>query len=118
MFISETDKLRRRIKGNHIEGVANLSTLRVSLAALLYEKSGYSLYKHKQKYLLDEEGEEWLDWWMDENAFVCWQQHADPGTLKKEILKNISVPLNIQNNFDTHFRRKLGRLRGQAIQIS
>ena len=43
-------------------------------------------------------GEQWLDAWMQENAWICWMEHPDPGAMEKEILQALSLPLNLQDN--------------------
>lgn len=112
LFISETGKLRRRIKTEHLKGKTDRSVLRVGLAALLYAqgKLHYSIYRKGKDDILHSEGEKWLNNWMDENAFVCWQLHDNPLALKKEMLKDHSFPLNTQHNSDNPFCYQMKQL--------
>jgi len=61
-------------------------------------------------------GEQNLDEWMEKNAFVCWAEHTSPWELERELLDNLSCPLNIQGNGHHPFSGKLKRLRSEAIR--
>ena len=61
-------------------------------------------------------GEQWLDQWMEENAFVTWIEHASPWDLEDELLQTLSLPLNIKGNQDHIFSSTLNRFRKDAIQ--
>ena len=43
-------------------------------------------------------GEQWLDLWLQENAKVSWIPDHHPWELEKELLSQISAPLNLQDN--------------------
>ncbi len=58
-------------------------------------------------------GEQWLDSWMEENAFVCWVEHPAPWELELKILESLSPPLNIQN-CNHPFSNELNNLRKEA----
>ncbi len=61
-------------------------------------------------------GEQWLDDWMTENAFVCWLEHQAPWEFEDELLGSPSLPLNIKGNRDHPFARVLAEARIQAIR--
>ena len=61
-------------------------------------------------------GEQWLDDWMTENAFVCWLGHEAPWEFEDELLGSPSLPLNIKGNRDHSFARVLAEARIQAIK--
>ena len=63
-------------------------------------------------------GEQWLDEWMEKNAFVCWVKHPEPWELEKDLLKTISCPLNIQGNKDHLFADRLSELRKEAKRVA
>jgi len=63
-------------------------------------------------------GEQWLDQWMEANAFVCWIEHQSPWELERELLHNLSLPLNIMGNDGQSFPKHLGQLRRQAIEAA
>jgi len=109
--------LRRRIT-THFQGNAEGSTLRRSLGVLLAEKSGYPLRRvgSGKRMTLTHSGEQWLDDWMTENAFVCWLEHQAPWEFEDELLGSLSLPLNIKGNRDHPFARVLTEARIQAIK--
>ena len=108
--------LRRRIT-THFQGNAEGSTLRRSLGVLLAEESGYPLRRvgSGKRMTLTHSGEQWLDDWMTENAFVCWLEHEAPWEFEDELLGSLSLPLNIKGNRDHPFARVLTEARIQAI---
>lgn len=59
-------------------------------------------------------GEQWLDAWMADNAFVCWVEHPEPWLLEQELLLRHSLPLNIQDNRHHPFCATLSGLRQSA----
>jgi len=89
--------LRRRIT-THFQGNAEGSTLRRSLGVLLAGESGYPLRRvgSGKRMTLTHSGEQWLDDWMTENAFVCWLEHQAPWEFEDELIGSLSLPLNIK----------------------
>jgi hypothetical protein len=111
-----TQNLRKRI-ATHFRGNAEGSTLRRSLGTLLAEESGFSLRRvgSGKRITLTHHVEQWLENWMQENAFVCWVPSPEPWEAEGEILKTISCPLNIQGNSHSEFSKQLKNLRVDAI---
>ena len=109
--------LRRRIT-THLQGNAEGSTLRRSLGVLLAGESGYPLRRvgSGKRMTLTHSGEQWLDDWMTENAFVCWLEHQAPWEFEDKLLSSLSLPLNIKGNRDHPFARVLTEARIQAIK--
>lgn len=109
--------LRKRIT-NHYRGNAEGSTLRRSLGVLLTGQSGFPLRRvgSGNRTTFTHLGEQWLDNWMEENAFVCWVKHDRPWELEDELLGTLSLPLNIKGNRDHLFADRLSRLRKEAIK--
>jgi len=107
--------LRKRIT-NHYRGNAEGSTLRRSLGVLLTRESDFSLRRvgSGTRMTFTHLGEQWLDDWMEANAFVCWVQHSAPWELEEEILSGLSIPLNIKGNREHPFAEELSQLRKEA----
>jgi hypothetical protein len=113
-YASQTIQQRVRY---HFNGNADGSTFRRSLGILLAKKSGFPLRMvgNGKKMTLTKEGEKWLDLWMQENAFVTWEEHGQPWDLENKLFHAISLPLNIQGNKHHPFAAELARVRAEAI---
>ena len=112
---NSTQTLRKRIT-YHCRGNSEGSTLRRTLGVLLAKESGFPLRRvgSGKRMTLSHQGEEWLDDWMDENAFVCWMVHSSPWEIEQALISSTALPLNILGN--THpFTEELKTLRKQAI---
>ena len=109
--------LRKRIT-NHYRGNAEGSTLRRSLGVLLTAESDFPLRRvgSGKRMTFTHLGEQWLDKWMERNAFVCWVQHPAPWELEAELLGSLFLPLNIKGNTDHFFADNLTQLRKDAIK--
>jgi hypothetical protein len=109
--------LRKRIT-NHYRGNAEGSTLRRSLGVLLTRESDFPLRRvgSGTRMTFTHLGEQWLDKWMEANAFVCWVQHSAPWELEDELMSGLSLPLNIKGNGGHLFASKLSQLRKEAIR--
>ena len=116
---NSTQNLRKRIT-NHYRGNAEGSTLRLTLGTLLAEKSEFLLRRvgSGKRMTFTHLGEQWLDDWMEENAFVCWVKHPAPWEVEKEIIEEVSLPLNIQDNSHHPFASELSTLRSCAKKIA
>ena len=114
---NETSKenLRRRIR-THFSGNAEGSTLRETLGVLLAQISDFPLRRvgSGKRMTFTHVGEQWLDDWMDINAFVCWIEHKEPWAVEADIFNSVSLPLNIQDNKHHHFSAILSGLRKKA----
>jgi hypothetical protein len=102
---------------NHYRGNAEGSTLRRSLGVLLTEQSDFPLRRvgSGKRMTFTHLGEQWLDTWMEKNAFVCWVTHPAPWKLEKKLLEELSLPLNIQGNKAHPFAIKLNEIRIAAL---
>jgi hypothetical protein len=114
--VNATQTIQQRVR-YHFNGNADGSTLRRSLGILLAKKSGFPLKKvgSGKKMTLTSKGEEWLDQWMQENAFVTWVENNKPWDLENELFHALSLPLNIQGNKHNPFAAELTRIRTEAI---
>lgn len=109
--------LRKRIT-NHYRGNAEGSTLRRSLGVLLTDQSDFPLRRvgSGTRMTFTHLGEQWLDGWMEKNAFVGWVEHIAPWKLEDELLGTVSLPLNVKGNNDHIFANELSRMRKEAIR--
>ena len=114
---NSTQNLRKRIT-NHYRGNAEGSTLRRSLGVLLTGQSDFPLRRvgSGSRLTFTHLGEQWLDDWMQDNAFVCWVKHETPWELEDELITTLSLPLNIKGNKDHLFADNLSQLRKDAIK--
>ena len=114
---NSTQDLRKRIK-THFNGNAEGSTLRLTLGVLLENKSGFTLRRvgSGKRLTFTHFGEQWLDDWMGQNAFVCWVEHQKPWQVEESIIKSVSLPLNIRDNTHNLFSQDLSKLRTLAKQ--
>ncbi len=113
---NSTQNLQQRVR-YHFKGNADGSTLRRSLGILLAKESGYSLRRvgSGKKMTLTNKGEQWLDLWMQENAFVTWIENEEPWDLENKLLNSLSIPLNIQGNKHHPYAALLTQIRNLAI---
>jgi hypothetical protein len=111
--------LRNRIC-QHYRGNAEGSTLRRTLGALLESKSRFPLRRvgSGNRITLTHIGEQYLDRWMDKNAFVAWTVHPEPWIIEHKLLLEYSCPLNLRDNEHHPFYTTLKRLRGEAIRMA
>lgn len=108
--------LRSRIK-YHYSGNARGSTLRLSLGCLLKDRLGIELRRvGSGNRMTFAEGEGRLSQWMEEHAFVSWSVCAEPWTAEKELIRLVSLPLNLAQNKDHPFHHILSEARRQARQ--
>ncbi len=109
--------LRSRIK-RHYQGDAKGSTLRRTLGVLLEPQSGFPLRKvgSGNRITLSPAGEGYLNQWMEENAFVVWGGHPEPWTIERDLLHEISCPLNIKDNEQHPFVATLKAMRAEALR--
>lgn len=112
---SSTQNLRKRIC-YHYRGNAEGSTLRLTLGILLANRSDFPLRRvgSGNRMTLTHLGEQWLDHWMTENAKVCWVEHPQPWVLEDEMLRRLSLPLNVQGNGHHPFCARLSEMRQAA----
>ena len=112
---SSSENLQKRVS-YHFRGNAEGSTLRLTLGALLAPLNDFPLRRvgSGNRMTLTHLGEQWLDGWMADNAKVCWVEHPQPWVLEDELLKSLSLPLNLQGNTHHPFFGLLGEIRRAA----
>lgn len=108
--------LRKRFF-HHYAGNCEGSTLRRTLGVLLEKQSGFPLRRvgSGKRITLTHRGEQYLDQWMEENAFVCWIEHPRPWDIEEVIIKSLRCPLNIRGN-DHPYVSELIQIRKRALE--
>jgi len=61
-------------------------------------------------------GEQWLDSWMQENAFVSWIVHSEPSQIEHDMLKLFNFSINLHDNGHRAFTKDLSLLRQNAFE--
>ena len=89
--------LRSRVVGNHIRGTTGQSTLRRSLASLLYQQEGWRS-RFTDRPLLVPDDETRLNEWMQENLALSWAVHEHPWTVEAQVIAELTPPLNQSAN--------------------
>lgn len=117
--LDATQTLQQRVR-YHFQGNADKSTLRRSLGILLAPESNFPLRRvgSGKKMTLTTPGEQWLNSWMEKNAFVTWVEHDEPWRLENELFQRVALPLNIQGNKHHPFAARLLKKREEAIAIA
>src|SRR4051812_11571806 len=92
--------LKARLR-THYRGNTEGSTLRRTLGCLLASNLGLELRRvgSGTRYTFTNPGEQLLDEWMRNNAFVAWMEFKHPYKIEREILgSGLRLPLNIHGN--------------------
>jgi hypothetical protein len=92
--------LRQRLR-THYFGNAAGSTLRRTLGCLLSEQLGIKLRRvgSTGRYTFTNPGEQLLDGWMGQHAFVTWVEITAPWELEEHMLSSgLCLPLNVDRN--------------------
>ncbi|WP_248965431.1 GIY-YIG nuclease family protein [Sphaerisporangium perillae] len=103
--------LRTRVR-YHYRGNAEGSTLRLTLGCLL----GLELRRvgSGKRLTFGRAGEQELTAWMAEHAHVCWFEHPQPWLAESELIRQLDLPLNLDQNRRHHFHAYLSDLRATA----
>ena len=107
--------LAKRIR-YHLVGNAEGSTLRLTLGCLLADQLGIKLTRVGSgiRYTFTNPGEIKLDTWLERNALVCWVEHARTWEFEEQLLRAVSLPLNIDGNDHHPYNAKLRSCRTTA----
>ena len=108
-------KLKDRIC-YHYRGNAEGSTLRLTLGVLLSNELGLELRRvgSGKRMTFQTEGENRLSEWLSNNAFVTWTVHHEPWVLETEVIRHLSLPLNLAQNKQHAFFHVLTTMRKEA----
>ncbi|MER6975144.1 GIY-YIG nuclease family protein [Nocardioides sp. NPDC000445] len=106
--------LRTRVR-YHYRGNAYGSTLRLTLGALLADQIGLTLRRvGSGTRLTFSDGEALLSDWMSSHARVCWIEDSAPWVLEHALIRDLVLPLNLDQNAHSPFRVELSTAR--AVQ--
>lgn len=101
----------------HYRGNAFGSTLRLTLGCLLGDRLGIQLRRvgSGKTRTFTNPGEQSLDVWMAKHAKVVWAEAERPWELEAQLIRSVSLPLNIMDN-DVHpFCASLRAIRREAL---
>ena len=99
--------LRTRIR-YHYRGNAEGSTLRLTLGALLADRLGIALRRvGSGNQLTFGQGEAVLSEWMAQHARVCWTVTETPWLLESQLIRELNLPLNLDQNRQGTFHAQL-----------
>jgi hypothetical protein len=101
-----------RLWRNHIRGSVRISTLRLSLAALLADRLGLAFFRDKRgRVRMEKSDEDKLSAWLNQHAAISIAQHDDPRALERMLIgAGPSLPLNLAGSSHP-FRQTLSQLR-------
>jgi hypothetical protein len=90
--------MRSRLR-YHMRGNAEGSTLRLTLGCLLAAALGLELRRvGSGPRLTFCDGEQRLSEWLSENAFVAWEVCSEPWVLEEHLIRDVPLPLNLDQN--------------------
>ena len=106
--------LRTRIR-YHFRGNAEGSTLRLTLGCLLSHCLGIELRRvGSGNRMTFGAGEQILNAWLDQNACVAWIACDEPWRVEEELIRSVSLPLNLDQNRNHSFHAVLSEHRRNA----
>lgn len=109
--------MQRRLWRNHLRGTVRVSTVRLSLAALLKQALDLTFWRDSRNRVhMDRHQEDKLSDWMDQHAAISVAQHEDPWALEEKLIRG-GPPLPLNLSMSGHpfrptlsdMRRALGR---------
>lgn len=111
---SSEQSLWNRIR-YHMRGSVGGSTLRLTLACLLADTLGLrlGLRASGDRMTLGPE-ESTLSHWLDSNARVAWVVHEAPWEPEPEVVRELSLPLNLEHNTGHPYYQQLKLMRAHA----
>jgi hypothetical protein len=110
--------LRSRMRSDY-RGNAEGSTLRLTLGCLLDDRLGLQLRRvGSGKRMTFASGEATLTDWMAANALVCWHQTDEPWSVERQLLRDLVLPLNLDQPRYSSFHHDLSVLRRAARETA
>lgn len=110
--------LRKRL-ATHYAGNAAGSTLRKTLGCLLGDELGIELRRvgSGDRYTFTNPGEQALDGWMGDNAYVTWLETDRPWETELAILRSgLPLPLNVRDNPSVRHTEVVAAMRKAAMR--
>lgn len=92
--------------------------MRLTLGCLLSQQLGIGLRRvgSGRRRTFGSDGETRLSSWLDAHAFVAWLPHPTPWELEDELIRALSLPLNLHGNRHHPFHHTLSAMRIAAKQ--
>jgi len=116
--------LRSRIR-YHYRGNAEGSTLRLTLGCLLSHSLAIELRRVGSGLRMTfGVGEQILNEWLDQNARVAWLTCGEPWRVEEELIRSVSLPLNLDQNRNHGFhaqlteRRRVAKARARELPVA
>lgn len=109
--------LRSRVVGNHVRGTTGQSTLRRSLASLLFEREGWRS-RFTDRPLLVPDDELRLNEWMQHHLSLTWAVNEQPWTVEAPVIAELTPPLNQSANSSHPLYRHVGDARRRWRQAA
>ena len=115
---NSTQTLRSRVLGKHIRGVIGNSTLRRSLAALLWEEQQWQPFWGTDRAQLSKVHNEALHSWMRSHLKVAWLAYPEPWTVEEAVIAAMKSPLNVKDNKSHPFYSTLKAARSRLDGVA
>ena len=91
------------------------STLRLTLGCLLSDSLGIELRRvGSGTRLTFADDEARLSVWLAAHALVAWVEHSKPWTPEPDLIRSVSLPLNLEHNREHPFHPVLTQIRADA----
>jgi hypothetical protein len=110
--------LRSRIRGQHLGGNIGSSTFRQSLAALLFEATGWTTRWSGSRAQLGREDNAALSDWQRQHLRLAWVELARPWMIEARVIAMMQPPLNLADNASHPLYRRLKTLRSKLRRSS
>jgi hypothetical protein len=111
---ASTATLRSRIRGQHLGGNIGSSTFRQSLAALLFERHGWTTRSSGSHTQLSAEHNRALSEWQRDHLRLAWVERDRPWTVENQVIELMQSPLNLAGNTSHALS---ARLRAQRAKL-
>jgi hypothetical protein len=110
--------LRSRVLGQHVGGNLGSSTFRRSLAALLWEREGWTpRMTPSGKLAFSAEDNAALSRWQEHNLRVGWCVADDPWAREAALIGELSPPLNVESNAGHVFEPSMRKARARLAEV-
>ena len=109
-----SQNLVKRLR-QHLRGNASGSTLRLTLGCLLADRLRIALRRvGSGRRMTYHSGEAVLSEWLERNAYVVWAVHPEPWVPEEHLIRELSLPLNLDHNAAHPFHASLSCIRKTA----
>jgi hypothetical protein len=107
-------RVRSRLLRQHIGGNIAASTFRFGLAALLWEREGWTpSLSPSGRFCIGREDERALSAWQRENLRLRWCAVPEPWHIERRVVQLLRPPMNREHNDEHPFFDEMGSARGR-----